>query len=481
MARHSRTVKGITHEQRYQLCLKKQACPNMKQSELASWFKDQYAFSISQPTISHSLKKSNEILATGPSAPGIEPNGVRKRRVRHPELELAIYQWLSNKRSDGTGLISGPVLIAQAKKIAQEMNIHDTVFCPGWLARFKARYGIQSLRSHGGGSRHQESQQMTASPTTTPVATSITIANDSATSSCSPSPTTSPPPSPTESSPCTAPSFRNSISAVAGLIEVRPSIAVPATIDSTHAALQLHQQHQHDMYLPDPAAIPPHTDGHLEAVASRHCMAVAEHQKHDEHHLQQPQQHHRDAHILQPYRRHPHHNPSQSHHTFASIQSSTSPSHASSPTAMHLEFLHSIPIASSPSESSFRQQHLGLASTDALIGPPSVSSSSSSLPASPISHGQTPFTNGSDAYQSSAATSGSITPFDRTQELDLREVPQTLQQGRRLVLQLRKYVSSHLQDPTRALSALEVLQSELELTRTREAITISESEEMDAQ
>ncbi|KAF9341782.1 hypothetical protein BGZ91_002376 [Linnemannia elongata] len=140
-----RTTKGITHEQRYYLCLKKQDCPAMKQSELAAWFLETYSFPISQPTISHSLKKSAEIIARGISTPGLEPTRVRRRPVRHPELEQALFQWVQQQQQEqgpeqsgeGSDPISGPALVRQAKKIAQEMDIHDTVFCPGWLSRFK--------------------------------------------------------------------------------------------------------------------------------------------------------------------------------------------------------------------------------------------------------------------------------------------------------------------------------------------------------
>ncbi|KAG0081870.1 hypothetical protein BGZ90_003143 [Linnemannia elongata] len=147
-----RTTKGITHEQRYYLCLKKQDCPAMKQSELAAWFLETYSFPISQPTISHSLKKSAEIIARGISTPGLEPTRVRRRPVRHPELEQALFQWVQQQQQEqgpeqsgeGSDPISGPALVRQAKKIAQEMDIHDTVFCPGWLSRFKGPVSLKT-------------------------------------------------------------------------------------------------------------------------------------------------------------------------------------------------------------------------------------------------------------------------------------------------------------------------------------------------
>ncbi|KAF9355929.1 hypothetical protein BGX26_005934 [Mortierella sp. AD094] len=186
-----RTTKGITHEQRYYLCLKKQECPSMKQSELASWFRGKYNFPISQPAISHSLKRSAEILSGGLFTPGIEATRVRKRLVRHPELEQAIYQWVKSQQqlqgqqqqqqrerellfhcssgSDGTDELSGyarslenvepvtgPILLQQAKRIALEMGIKDTVFCPGWLSRFKARNDTDLRLKHRERGKYKE-------------------------------------------------------------------------------------------------------------------------------------------------------------------------------------------------------------------------------------------------------------------------------------------------------------------------------------
>ncbi|KAI1319014.1 hypothetical protein EDD11_005212 [Mortierella claussenii] len=96
------TPKGITHEQRYHLCLKKQECPSMKQAELAAWFKSQYHTSISQPTISQSLKRSSEILSEGLFVPGVDTMRMRKRAVRHPELEMALFEWIKTQQERKT-------------------------------------------------------------------------------------------------------------------------------------------------------------------------------------------------------------------------------------------------------------------------------------------------------------------------------------------------------------------------------------------
>lgn len=51
---------------------------------------------------------------------------------------------------------------------------------------------------------------------------------------------------------------------------------------------------------------------------------------------------------------------------------------------------------------------------------------------------------------------------------------QTLHEAQRLVQLLRQYAGSHLQDPTGALKNLESLEWELDPTRMRGSITISE-------
>ncbi|GJJ68135.1 hypothetical protein EMPS_00481 [Entomortierella parvispora] len=219
----------------------------MKQAELAAWFEARYSFSISQPTISHSLRKSSEILAMGPCAVGIDSTRVRKRPVRHPDLELAIYRWVQSqqleqqqrwqrrqkqiqhgmkKRIKGQSIkgieeqtpppldkLTGPALVRQAKKIAQEMNIQDTVFCPGWLSRFKSRYNINFVELNEIPPQSQGA---------------ITIANDSASCSTLSSGMSTPVSGPTS----------NSIMSMS-LVDVRPSIAIPS---SSHGAYSSPQQ-----------------------------------------------------------------------------------------------------------------------------------------------------------------------------------------------------------------------------------------------
>lgn len=493
----------------------------MKQSELAAWFLETYSFPISQPTISHSLKKSAEIIARGISTPGLEPTRVRRRPVRHPELEQALFQWVQQQQQEqgpeqsgeGSDPISGPALVRQAKKIAQEMDIHDTVFCPGWLSRFKVRYGMTPSRgssqpenhhrhhhhnhshhphhSHPPQRRHRhcplpeqqqqqlhQQQQQQPQPEFEPsiqTVSSITISNHSC----------SPPPSENYSMPqndSVTPRSTTLDSSALGTIEIRPSIAVPASIDSSHSSLQ--------------PLRPQHTGfGSVHILPSSGDLdRQSLHHQRQQHLQQQQQQQQQDAQLLQQFRMqtyqpptsrtthlHPHNQQRQQNQqtltdfqAVSAVSSSSSPSVATSTSeitaAMHLEFLQSIPITTPTN------------GTGSLLQVPS------SLPPSPLSH-HTPgslLRSPNDPFQSSsivaaraeATTVASSSPSSMggsklDSGISLGKV-QTLHEAQRLVQLLRQYAGSHLQDPTGALKNLESLEWELDPTRMRGSITISE-------
>ncbi|KAG0216832.1 hypothetical protein BGX33_012052 [Mortierella sp. NVP41] len=486
----SRTTKGITHEQRYHLCLKKQECPAMKQSELAAWFNETYSFPISQPTISHSLKKSAEILARGITSPGVEPTRVRRRPVRHPELEQAIFRWVQEQQQkqqqeqkvgqqqqqqsgdDDSDPISGPVLIRQAKKIAREMNMVDTVFCPGWLTRFKVRYGIASSRgsnnrqhhldqhcrrNHGHHSQHnyqrlhqrrqrrhlqdqdQDQQQQQPQPEfeAPRVVKSITISNHS----CSP-PATNQLPTPSD----TICSNRTTNNSTLTTIEIRPSIAVPSNINSSHASLQqlrpLHSNFGSIHILPSSG------DVNRQSLHQQRQQQLQQLQ-------QQQQEHHRDAQLLQQFRTQTFPQPtSRSTHLHSHSQQATVTATSEITAAMHLEFLQSIPITPP---------------TNGNVLHPS------SLPPSPLSHHTASLLrpNPTDPFQSSSSMERPISSGSKLDTSALGKV-QSLQEAQRLVQLLRQYAGSYLQDPTGALKSLESLEWELDPTRMRGSITISE-------
>jgi len=82
-----------------------------------------------------------------------QPEGMARKRARtaqDPVVDRALYSWFVEKRADGTP-ISGPILQSQATQIAQTLHgDSNTLLCSeGWLARWKRRHGIRSVRITG--------------------------------------------------------------------------------------------------------------------------------------------------------------------------------------------------------------------------------------------------------------------------------------------------------------------------------------------
>ncbi|KAG0332259.1 hypothetical protein BG000_010210 [Podila horticola] len=332
-------ISRVTEDQRYQLCLHKLEHPTLTQAELCTWFRTRYNCPVSQPTISQWLKRSDDILARGPMLSKYELTRVRKRRVRHPELETAVYQWVleeqqkqlhafqqrqqQNQRQQMYYLphrrfrlgktntetsisttasasvpttattttttpfknaISGPALIRQARRIAQEMHIDDIVFCPGWLARFKARYGVQF-------GKPSMADRMDSNAITVPNTTS----------------------DPTSLSSSTVGSPTMQSAGLNEMVDIRASIAVPSSID-TSPPLQLQQVFGHSGLASD-----------IQPTIQNPYLPDLQYTPH-----QQPQQQQQQQYL----------GPSLAHHTPPSTASTSS----TNTVDMHMRFLNSIPM-----------------------------------------------------------------------------------------------------------------------------------------
>ena len=60
-----------------------------------------------------------------------------------------MHEWFVAKWNEGV-VISGPMLIAKAKSLKEELNItEDMKFSEGWLRSFKNRHGIRQLTVSG--------------------------------------------------------------------------------------------------------------------------------------------------------------------------------------------------------------------------------------------------------------------------------------------------------------------------------------------
>ncbi|KAG8739921.1 hypothetical protein FRC10_004982 [Ceratobasidium sp. 414] len=103
---------------------------------------------FSQSTLSGYLKQEHTIrtyIAANPS------NGHLKQRprVRLPEVEAALWEWVLEKREVGDDVkLTGAEICDKAREICQELGIPDQdvlKFSNGWLDRLKTRFGLRDL------------------------------------------------------------------------------------------------------------------------------------------------------------------------------------------------------------------------------------------------------------------------------------------------------------------------------------------------
>ena len=89
-------------------------------------------------TLSTWIKNGDKIFLTYDST---NPSRKRLRLSPYADVEEALLRWFQQARTNSVA-ISGPVLIAQARKFADALGYADFQCSSGWLDRFKQRHGI---------------------------------------------------------------------------------------------------------------------------------------------------------------------------------------------------------------------------------------------------------------------------------------------------------------------------------------------------
>lgn len=75
-------------------------------------------------------------------------NRKRMRKGSHDEIDVALKKWFHEKRNHNA-IITGPMLLEQAKKFAQILNVDNFEPNTGWLHRWKIRENINFHRLVG--------------------------------------------------------------------------------------------------------------------------------------------------------------------------------------------------------------------------------------------------------------------------------------------------------------------------------------------
>lgn len=143
------------------------------------WFHTQYGQTISQSTVSHSLSPKYARLDGDPQL-----SGSRLRFGNWPDVEKLVLMWYQSMNNSGRQP-TNEELADKAKSIFQQLPRYKDEpapeFSPGWIHRFKKRYGllVRRQRRHGQGLPPQEDipylvdaipRFMNVSPETSPAA-----------------------------------------------------------------------------------------------------------------------------------------------------------------------------------------------------------------------------------------------------------------------------------------------------------------------
>ncbi|KAG8716536.1 hypothetical protein FRC09_015629 [Ceratobasidium sp. 395] len=104
---------------------------------------------LSQSTLSGYLKQEQDIrayMAANPSNGHLK----QKPRVKLPEVEAALWEWVVEKReAEGGELkLTGAEICDKAREICEELGVpeQDIIkFSNGWLDRLKTRFGLRDL------------------------------------------------------------------------------------------------------------------------------------------------------------------------------------------------------------------------------------------------------------------------------------------------------------------------------------------------
>lgn len=110
---------------------------------------DEYA--IGKSTVYDIIKQQKEILSF--FADSDLPTEMAKRKTmknaKNPDLDKVMIDWFKQRRSENVPL-TGPMIIAQAKRYHQEMGLNTPCeYTTGWLDKFKKRHGIRQIRIYG--------------------------------------------------------------------------------------------------------------------------------------------------------------------------------------------------------------------------------------------------------------------------------------------------------------------------------------------
>ncbi|RLN97204.1 hypothetical protein BBJ28_00004589 [Nothophytophthora sp. Chile5] len=164
--------RNLTYREKVEIVRKKEAEPDWTQRSLSLWAQQQFGLEVrpTQATISNILRAKDRLLTTT-----VPPEFRSARRVKHPELDLRMIQWVLQELRNNVPLTRGAIQ-SKAIALAQEMQLPSGVsFSKGWVSSFMNRHQLNFIRRPGDVSdRIEVMHQVPLPPTEAPKLESAT-------------------------------------------------------------------------------------------------------------------------------------------------------------------------------------------------------------------------------------------------------------------------------------------------------------------
>ncbi|RLN98976.1 hypothetical protein BBJ28_00000955 [Nothophytophthora sp. Chile5] len=138
--------RNLTYREKVEIVRKKEAEPDWTQRSLSLWAQQQFGLEVkpTQATISNILRAKDRLLTTT-----VPPEFRSARRVKHPELDLRMIQWVLQELRNNVPLTRGAIQ-SKAIALAQEMQLPSGVsFSKGWVSSFMNRHQLNFIRRPG--------------------------------------------------------------------------------------------------------------------------------------------------------------------------------------------------------------------------------------------------------------------------------------------------------------------------------------------
>ncbi|KAK0575007.1 hypothetical protein LWI29_032539 [Acer saccharum] len=136
----------LTNEMRRALREYKNDHPSSSQKDLQQWVQQNFHLSISQSTISNTLKRSAKYLSNEMKNSNVK----RHKSAKYHDLEKVLYEWFLQYQEKVN--MTREMIQTKAKEFLQKTHGETNPefnFSSGWLNRFKARHCIKSYWRYG--------------------------------------------------------------------------------------------------------------------------------------------------------------------------------------------------------------------------------------------------------------------------------------------------------------------------------------------